>query len=77
MPTITVEYEVIHRVSVEVEVPDSTVAQLDEDYTLDALEPYGITHESLQQRCMTEGWTRSDFAVNDERYNTIIPWDED
>ena len=74
MPKITVEYEVIHRIAVEIEVSENTIRKLDEEYNLDPLKPYGITTEDLYAQCEADGWSEDDFAVTDSDGTRIIPW---
>lgn len=74
MPKITVEYEVTHRIAVEVEVSEETVRKLNEEYSLGPLKEYGITPEDLYAQCEADGWSEDDYAVTDSRGYRIIPW---
>ena len=74
MPKITVEYEVRHRISVEVEVSEETVEKLVGGGDLELLEPYDITPEDLYRRCEEDGWSEDDYAVSDESGSYIIWW---
>ena len=50
MPKIYVEYEIKRRISVEVEVSEETLAELDERYDLEPLANYGITRTEKRGR---------------------------
>ena len=74
MPKIYVEYEIKRRISVEVEVSEETLAELDERYDLEPLASYGITTEELYEKCDCDGWSEDDYAVTGEDGKRIIPW---
>ena len=77
MPKIFVEYEITRRISVEVEVSEGTVAELEEHYDLKPLERYGITPDELYEKCDCDGWMEEDYAVTAADGTRIIPWTDE